>query len=107
MKTCFHSQLTTDYSQFTIDNSQLVTLPLYKQHRMLSTQQIEFLNSTYSKDKLQSDWLPLVKKFVLANRDAEFDGVKLGELAKLIESKNSLNKQDLMLICFAVLLNES
>jgi hypothetical protein len=74
---------------------------------MLSKQQIEFLNSTYSKDKLQADWFPLVKKFVFANRDVQFEGVKFAELAELIESKNSLNKQDLMLVCFAVLLDET
>src|SRR6478735_1144013 len=74
---------------------------------MLSIQQLEFLNSTYSKDKLQSDWLPHVKKFVLANRAAQFEGVSLDEIARLIQSKNNFNKQDLMLICFVVLIDET
>src|SRR3954451_22903847 len=74
---------------------------------MLSLKQLEFLNSTYSKDKLQADWFPLVKKFVLENRDTQFEGVNFDDIAKFIQSKNSFNKQDLMLICFVVLLDET
>jgi len=74
---------------------------------MLSLKQLELLNSTYSKDKLQSDWFPLVKKFVLANRTIQFEGVNFNDVANFIQSKNSFNKQDLMFICFVVLIDKT
>jgi len=74
---------------------------------MLTPQQIDFLNSAYNKDVLQSAWLPYVKKFVLANRNKQYGDVRVDDIVKLIQSKNTFNKQELMTICFSVLQNEA